>query len=307
MNAVRVRQLYKMFADKFEARLPSNVEIHNFDKSVTDLDKCESGVNEDGGFDVAILLSSKYYDKKIADIDGVDLVEPFVDLAHEAYHIMQYMNIGAAKDKFLESESCVSRFYNENAYAYEYDNFTFEIAAERYALHQVFNFVMVNCTESERSEMLGCMRLYVNTMSEERMNVHRYKYFIDAKKSDSLKIIFDKFDSAYEKSLLHIKHFDKYPDDCAGSMIDNSYAKELMTNAANGRIEARNIAYIVLRQYPALCDEYPVANIVKDRISNKFKDPILNDLKELKNVSFRSDVYDIFDASDDNDDIDLHI
>ena len=226
---------------------------------------------------IDLSVSSSFFDKFSNDVKEYDFVESVISFYHESYHAMQLMKNPGPDDDVGQLISYTSRFYNDETYKKEYHKFSFEIAAERYALKQTVNSLSEMFSDSDLDNILLD---YVNAKATAKTS--EYKYFIS---SDSG---FTNLNEAYAKSYEEKKNF-KHIQDCVGKALlkDNVLHAEF-DKMPNGREQARFAAHIVINKHPELLSQQ---RNLKQVVS------YINDVRECDKSDYSRQMPDDFDIN----------
>jgi hypothetical protein len=156
------------------------------------------------------------------------------------------------------AESFVSRFYNSDTYAYEYNNFTYEIAAEKYAVKEVYDYFHKNIGNFPID---NAMLDYINAKANIENNPSdTYPYFIRSHSLyKNMDDVFEDFDKAYKQSLDIKKDFTSYvdQDNLISDILDKD--KDLKAGfdlAKDGKEQTHFVTNICLNKYPERYKEF---------------------------------------------------
>lgn len=179
-------------------------------------------------------------------IDEYDFVEACIDIAHESYHVATIQQSSGISSDLLESY--VSRFNNNETYKSEYDRFSYEIAAERYALKTVQNYM------NKAIPVLQTDAIMLDYVNAKAMSDNKeYSYFIHTKTGfTSMQEVFDALDEAYEKSFETKKNFDVEGNHIHETLASDDKLKQGFDRASDGREQTKFAAIINLQDDTSL-------------------------------------------------------
>ena len=282
------------------------VNEENIDPMTGEKNKSCVRVNDDGSITIRVAVHPSFFDKDTDEVSTYDFVSACIAASHETWHYKQLTSCVALGDFKYEVKSYLSRFDNDEVYGEDYRNFTFEIGAERHAIKST-KAILYDMSQGELP-FERVVRDYTRGRNEYDKNAKKFiGYFIGVEDCTDLKSIETAFDNAYKKSIDHIKHFEKYPDDLVGSKIKSDpELKKQFADIKSGREETDLAVKIITDSKPD--DKYVkrMTRAVKrgemfDRIRNpliKFRDKVYDKLQDLRNPK----VKDIDNASEFEDD-----
>jgi hypothetical protein len=234
-----------------------------------------------------IAVKSDILNKRLRTVDEYDFIEAMVATAHELKHSELLIQM---KDTPLRgcdnnlAESCISRYYNDDTYCYDYDKFSYEIDAERYALREVYDFLHGVMPTWENSDEF--LLDYVNARAvddrEAKSEPRKYPYFIQTDtRFTSMEEVFDAFDKAYENSFKVKKDFGSHISESnlvADVLGEHPDLKAGFDNAIDGKEQTHFAACIVYSKHKELGRE------TKALRNNDYS------LQQIRNAAFRERV-----------------
>lgn len=229
-----------------------NLKFHN--KNINP--RCYTDMYKRKRITIDLSLPSSFTNSTHTTISEYDFVETVVSFYHESYHALQLTQNNREADMNNELTSFISRYYNDETYANEYHKFSFEIAAERYALCKTYKTLT---TEYPTLNTEAILIDYVNARTHSEQP---YKYFITSTHPfTTMNDIFNAFDTAYTQSYINKKDFSSSKTDCVSTELQaNTHLRIGFNKAHNGKEQTRFAASIVLDKHPELYKIYPTLN-----------------------------------------------
>lgn len=281
----------RTFAD-FNSYLSHSLDLSIRAQYISSSDGVPSSTGIDGNGDLYVyaVVDTGILQGLSEYVHPYHFIEGAVNIAHEMHHaaVISRSDI-LGDDKIPLFESYVSHCYNTSVYRNEYDKFSFEIAAESFALHAV------------REHLAGVMdpamldrQLLEYVNSKATLKSGAYPYFAHSDRGfDNMKQVFDAFDKAYETSFVDKKDFTTKPANGEAACVRDALKadgklRRGFKNAPDGRAQAGCASCIVISTHPGDSEWHDLA---------ESEDYSLSRVRE-----FRDERFDFFfDKSDDLD------
>lgn len=237
MNAGLALLRLKVFSKTMEKKLSISPKI----KYTSAFDTALSSTNND-------VVQISVPDVLLSDENGIvgeyDFVEACISTAHELHHAaVLSQSRGLRKDIVDLSESYISRFNNNATYEREYNKFSYEIAAERYALKTTHDYLNNKFPTLDTDAI---MLDYVNAKA--LSNSREYPYPIQSiRKFTDMQQVFEAFDKAYEKSFVAKKNFQRKGNYVSDVLDQNASLKRGFEQAETGREQTKFVVAINAR------------------------------------------------------------
>lgn len=127
--------------DNFKGYIKSLLKTSVTVDYVSDKNRSMTVLNKNKPYSQVVVCSSILSDD-CQIVREYDFVETVISIAHECHHAAVLQQSRALKDSIISlSESYVSRINNDVTYCKDYNKFTYEIAAERFALRESYGYL----------------------------------------------------------------------------------------------------------------------------------------------------------------------
>lgn len=209
----------------------------------------ESFVDANDVHYIRVATDSSVLDDTCNIVDEYAFVEAVIHVAHELHHaavLLQSRKVG--KDIISLSESYVSRFNNNAVYERDYDKFSYEIEAERYALKITHKYLHDNFPTLDTDAI---MLDYVNAKATEKTSSYAYPVRTDHR-FESMEQVFTALDKAYDQSFVVKKHFMSRGNFVSDVLVKDDKLKQGFVQAVDGKEQTKFAAIIVLNHDPSL-------------------------------------------------------
>lgn len=244
MNRVQTLKRFQLFQDYVKKLLKSKTLV----EYVPDVSGIQSATKLYNNT-VRVAVNPDILDVSVDVIDEYDFVEGCIATAHELHHAAILSQSRAVGDDIVPlSESYISRFDNNTTYKYAYGKFSYEIAAEGYALKTTYNYLINAFPKLDTDDI---MLDYVNVKATQMSSDYPYP-IRTVKRFENMNQVFDAFDTAYEKSFKVKKNFAVKGNHINDIFISDVSLKCGFDQAKDGREQTKFAAIIALRDDPDL-------------------------------------------------------
>lgn len=250
MDRLRALDRLHKFEEYVHNRLKIDVSVEYYSRGCG---ISSMALSADQSVFVSVVLNPTFLDENNTIVNEYDFVEGVIATAHELHHaavLLQSRKVG--KDIISLSESYISRFNNNAVYERDYDKFSYEIEAERYALKTTHKYLHDNFPTLDTDAI---MLDYVNAKATEKTSSYAYPVRTDHR-FESMEQVFTALDKAYDQSFVVKKHFMSRGNFVSDVLVKDDKLKQGFVQAVDGKEQTKFAAAIVLNHDPSLFDTF---------------------------------------------------